>query len=56
MVFEDVVRLALNAIKEAIDEDMTEENIRIAYVRTSEENKFKICLKDEVKKYITELL
>jgi len=56
MTFEDILKLALNAIKEAIDEDMTEENIRIAYVRTSEGNKFKICLKDEVKKYLTELL
>ena len=56
MNFEDILKLALNAIKEPIDEDMTEENIRIAYIKTSEGNKFKICLKDEVKKYLTELL
>lgn len=54
MSFSDIINLALNAIKETIDEELTKENIRIAYVK-SEEKKFKICSKDEVGKYISEL-
>ncbi len=55
MNFKEVIDLALKAIKEAIDEEMTKENIRLAYIRTSEGNKFKICSKDEVNKFLTEL-
>lgn len=54
--FEDIIKLALNAIKESIDEDMTKENIRLAYIRTSEDNKFKTCSKEEVNKFLTELI
>ena len=54
--FEDIIKLALNAIKESIDEDMTKENIRLAYIRTSENNKFKTCSKEEVNKFLTELI
>ena len=53
--FEDIIKLALNTIKESIDEDMTKENIRLAYIRTSEDNKFKTCSKDEINKFLTEL-
>ncbi|MFX0188690.1 MAG: archaeal proteasome endopeptidase complex subunit alpha [Candidatus Hodarchaeota archaeon] len=55
MNFKEVIDLALKAIKESIDEEMTKENIRLAYIRTSEGNKFKICSKDEVNKFLTEL-
>ena len=54
MSFSDIINLALNALKETIDEELTKENIRIAYVK-SEEKKFKICSKTEVEKYISEL-
>lgn len=54
MSFSDIINLALNTLKETIDEELTKENIRIAYVK-SEEKKFKICSKDEVEKYISEL-
>lgn len=54
MSFSDIINLALNALKETIDEELTKENIRVAYVK-SEEKKFKICSKDEVEKYISEL-
>jgi len=54
--FEDIIKLALNAIKESIDEDLTKENIRLAYIRTSEDNKFKTCSKEEVNKFLTELI
>lgn len=54
MSFSDIINLALNTLKETVDEELTKENIRIAYVK-SEEKKFKICSKDEVEKYISEL-
>lgn len=55
MNFNEIINLALKAIKESIDEEMTKENIRIAYIKTSEGNKFKICSKDEVNKFLTEM-
>jgi len=49
------VDLALNAIKESVDEDLSKDTIRIAYVKSSEDNKFKVCTKDEINKFIIEL-
>lgn len=53
--FKEMVNLALNSIKESIDEEISEENIRIAYIKSSEGSKYKNCSKDEVKNYITAL-
>lgn len=55
MSFKEIVDLALNAIKESVDEDLSKDTIRIAYVKSSEDNKFKICTKDEINKFIIEL-
>ncbi|MFX1392129.1 MAG: archaeal proteasome endopeptidase complex subunit alpha [Promethearchaeota archaeon] len=55
MSYNEIINLALKAIKESIDEEMTKENIRLAYIRTSEGNKFKICSKDEVHKFLTKM-
>lgn len=55
MSFKEIVDLALNAIKESVEEDLTKDTIRIAYVKSSEDNKFKICKKDEINKFIIEL-
>jgi len=55
MSFKEIVDLALNAIKESVEEDLSKDTIRIAYVKSSEDNKFKICTKDEINKYIIEL-
>lgn len=55
MSFKEIVDLALNAIKESVEEDLTKDTIRIAYVKSSEDNKFKICTKDEINKFIIEL-
>ncbi|MBD3342730.1 MAG: archaeal proteasome endopeptidase complex subunit alpha [Candidatus Lokiarchaeota archaeon] len=55
MSFEELIKLALNSIKESSDEDITKENIRMAYIRKSEENRFKMCSKDEVGKFVSEL-
>ena len=55
MSFKEIVDLALNAIKESVDEDLSKDTIRIAYVKSSEDNKFKTCTKDEINKFIIEL-
>ena len=52
--FNEIIYLALNALKESIDEDLSKDNIRIAYIK-SEDKKFILCSKDEVEKYISEL-
>lgn len=55
MSFKEIVDLALNAIKESVEEDLSKDTIRIAYIKSSEDNKFKICTKDEINKFILEL-
>jgi len=55
MSFKEIVDLALNAIKESVEEDLSKDTIRIAYIKSSEDNRFKICTKDEVNKFIIEL-
>ncbi|MHA1658368.1 MAG: hypothetical protein ACTSUT_04495 [Promethearchaeota archaeon] len=52
--FDEIINLALNAIKVSIDEDMTKENIRLSYIK-SEEKKFKICSKEEIDKFLSVL-
>jgi len=49
--FDEIIKLTLKALKESIDEDLTKENIRLAYVK-GEENKFKVCSKDEIDGFI----
>lgn len=55
MTFKETIDLALKTIKESIEDELTKENIRISYIRSSEENNFKLCSKDEVNKFILEL-
>ena len=52
--FNDLIHLALNAVKEANDEESTKENIRLAYIR-SEDKKFIIASKDEIEQYLNEI-
>ncbi len=47
MEFNEIIKLAINALKESIDEDITHENLRLAYIK-SEDKKFHICSKDEI--------
>ncbi|MHA1725909.1 MAG: archaeal proteasome endopeptidase complex subunit alpha [Promethearchaeota archaeon] len=51
MAFEELIKLALNAIKESIEEKISKDNIRLAYIR-SEDKKFNACTKEEIEKYI----
>ena len=54
MTFDELINLALNALKEAIDEDLNRDTLRLGYVK-SEDNQFKICSKDEIKKFLDKL-
>jgi proteasome alpha subunit len=52
--FNELIKLTLAALKESIDEEMTKENIRLSYIK-AEDNKFRICTKDEIERYISQL-
>jgi len=54
MPFEEIINLALNALKDSIDEDATNENIRMAYIK-GETKQFHMCNKQEVEEFLTKL-
>ncbi len=51
MPFDEVVSMALSALKEAIDEEATKENIRIAYIK-GDTKKFHMASKEEVEGFL----
>jgi 20S proteasome alpha/beta subunit len=54
MTFEERIDMALKALKEAIDEDATKENVRLAYVKT-DTKVFHMASKEEVEGFLTKL-
>ena len=54
MTFDETVKVTLKALKESIDEEATKENVRLAYIK-SEDQKFHMCDKPEVEKFLSEL-
>ncbi len=54
MPFEKIINLALNALKDSIDEEATKENIRMAYIK-GETKQFHMCNKQEVEEFLTKL-
>ena len=52
--FDEIIKLALNTLKESIDEDPTKENIRLVYIK-AEDKKYHECSKDEVEQFLTTL-
>ncbi|MFW9900916.1 MAG: archaeal proteasome endopeptidase complex subunit alpha [Candidatus Thorarchaeota archaeon] len=54
MSFEELINVALNSLKESIDEDATKENIRLAYIK-GETKKFHMCNKQEVEEFLSKL-
>ena len=54
MTFDEIIGLSLNALKESIDEEMTKENIRLAYIK-SEDKIFKIADKKEIEQHFNNL-
>lgn len=54
MTFEEIIDLSLKALKESIDEEMTKETIRLAYVRSKDKN-FIMAEKSEIEQYLSKL-
>ena len=54
MSFEELINLALNALKDSIDEDATKENIRLAYIK-GVDRQFHMCNKDEIEEFLAKL-
>lgn len=52
--FDELNHLCLDALKEAIDEEATKENIRLSYIK-SEDKKFTVASKDEIEQYLAEI-
>ncbi len=55
MPFEEIINLALNALKNSIDEEATKENIRMAYIK-GETKQFHMCNKQEVEEFLSKLI
>ena len=51
MSFEEIINLSLKALKESIDEEMTKETVRLAYVK-SKDKKFIMAEKPEIEQYL----
>ncbi len=51
MSFNEIIKLALNTLKESIDEDPTKENVRLVYIK-AEDKKYHECSKDEVEQFL----
>jgi proteasome alpha subunit len=54
MSFEELINLALNSLKDSIDEEATKENIRLAYIK-GENRQFHMCEKPEIEEFLTKL-
>ncbi|MFX1566760.1 MAG: archaeal proteasome endopeptidase complex subunit alpha [Promethearchaeota archaeon] len=54
MTFEELINMALNSLKESIDEDVTKENVRLAYIK-GETKEFHMCNKQEVEEFLAKL-
>lgn len=55
MSFDEIIKLALNTLKESNDEVSTKENIRLVYIK-AEDKKYHECSKDEIEQFLTTLL
>jgi len=54
MSFDEIIKLALNTLKESNDEDPTKENVRLVYIK-AEDKKYHECSKDEIEQFLTTL-
>ncbi len=51
MSFDEIIKLALNTLKESNDEAPTKENIRLVYIK-AEDKKYHECSKDEIEQFL----
>lgn len=52
LTFEELVKLALNALKESSEDELNKDTLRLGYIK-SEEKRFKICTKDENEQFLS---
>lgn len=55
MTFDELINFTLKALKESIDEDVTKENIRLAYIK-GEDKKFHMCNKEAIEEFLSRLV
>ena len=55
MTFDELISLSLKALKEAVDEEPTKENIRLSWIK-GETKKFHMANKSEVEEYLNKLV
>ena len=53
MTFEEIVDLNLKTLKESVDEDLTKENVRLAYIKKDEQ--FHMASKEEIEGFLAKL-
>ena len=53
MTFEEIVDLNLKTLKESVDEDLTKENVRLAYIKKDEQ--FHMASKEEIEAFLAKL-
>ena len=51
LTFDDLIKLGLNTLKESVDDEMTKETTRLAYIK-SEDKQFHECSKDEIENFL----
>ncbi|MBY9004692.1 MAG: archaeal proteasome endopeptidase complex subunit alpha [Candidatus Lokiarchaeota archaeon] len=54
LLFDDLIKLVLNTLKESIDDELVKETTRLAFIK-SEEKKFHECSKDEIDNFLKTL-
>jgi len=52
LTFDELVKLALNALKESSEDELNKDTLRLGYIK-SEEKRFKICTKDENEQFLS---
>jgi len=52
--FEEMISLALKALKDSVDEELTKDNIRLAYIK-SDTKKFHMGSKEEIEGFLANL-
>jgi proteasome alpha subunit len=53
--FDDTMDLTLKTLIESVDEDVTKDNTRVAYIK-SEDKKFHMCTKDDIEVFLKRLV
>ncbi|HEC39326.1 MAG TPA: hypothetical protein ENI29_13890 [bacterium] len=53
LTFEEIIELALKTLRESVEEDLTKENVRLAYIKKDEQ--FHMASKEEIEALLAKL-